>query len=192
MLMSLIDDILDLSKIEAGTFVINNFHFEISELINEVKDLFSYQCQQKKIKFWIHWNQILKYTSILSDKGRIKQILLNLISNALKFTFEGSITVSISQELKNGKEIIEFSVEDTGIGIKEEHKPKLFTLFGMIEEGRQHNLNGTGIGLTISKKYWEKLGGGVSLDSEFGKGTIVSFWIPMTDSQINESALFEE
>jgi signal transduction histidine kinase len=149
----LVEEILDLSKIEAGTFVINNMDFRLSELTQEVQELFFYQCQQKRIQFILSIDEQLKNEEVFSDKGRLKQILLNLISNSLKFTFEGAITLEIFKEIKNSEEILTFKVIDTGIGIKEKYRPKLFKLFGMISEARNVNPNGTGIGLTICKKY---------------------------------------
>jgi two-component system, sensor histidine kinase len=104
---------------------------------------------------------------------------MNLISNAVKFTFRGAITLSVSQTVQNQKQFIVFSVKDTGIGIKDQDKSKLFTLFGMISDARKINQNGTGIGLTICQKYVQKLEGEISLSSEFERGTIVTFTIPL-------------
>ena len=131
------------------------------------------------MKFCIEIPRNLEAVHLYSDKCRIKQILLNLISNAVKFTFRGAITLSISQVTKNNRHFVEFSVKDTGIGIKDRDKPKLFTLFGMISDARKINQNGTGIGLTICQKYVQKLGGEITLSSEFERGTTVTFNIPV-------------
>jgi two-component system, sensor histidine kinase and response regulator len=187
LLLSLIEDILDLSKIEAGTFIVNNFYFSLSELFEEVNGIFAYQCQQKRIEFEVTIQREPQIVEVFSDKGRLKQILLNLISNALKFTFEGSISWSATQEVKDGDKILIFKVKDTGIGIKENHKPRLFQLFGMISESREHNPNGTGIGLTIWKKYWEKMGGGIKLDSIYNVGTTVTFWVPFVEPNLYQN-----
>ena len=110
--------------------------------------------------------------------------MLNLISNAYKFTFEGMIRLDIKSFESNRNKMIEFKVEDTGIGIKEEHQSKLFKLFGMIHDYDQQdelnlNPNGSGIGLTVSKKYLEYLNGDINLKSELNKGTTVCFYIPL-------------
>lgn len=94
LLASLIEDILDLSRMEAGTFKINYSQFAIAEVFEEVSDIFSFQCSQKKITFSIELCEELKKAKVLSDKGRVKQILLNLVSNSLKFTFKGGIKIS--------------------------------------------------------------------------------------------------
>ena len=182
LLLALIDDILDLSKMEAGTFTIHNDDFYIQNLIDEVSDIFSNQCEQKKITFDTKIDKKLTNTKIWSDKGRIKQILLNLISNAVKFTFVGSIILKVRQQQVEGGWTIIFDVCDTGIGIKDENKHKLFNLFGMISDSKGLNPNGTGIGLTIWRKYLEKLNGDIKLESQYGVGTVVSFWVPIVQN----------
>jgi signal transduction histidine kinase len=184
LLLSLIEDILDLSKIEAGTFVVNRMNFRLSEIVYEIKGIFSYQSAQKRIEFKTVINEIVRNSEVFSDKGRIKQILLNLISNSMKFTFKGSISLNIFTGIIHDEEFLIFEVKDTGIGIKNEHKPKLFKLFGTITETREHNLNGTGIGLTVWKKYCEKLGGGIELESEYQKGTNIVFWVPFVKPDV--------
>ena len=176
LLLALVEDILDLSKMEAGTFKVNCCDFKIGELIDEVHDIFSMQCEQKMIRLCIDVDPCLEVMPLWSDKSRIKQVLLNLMSNSVKFTFEGSITLSVSVQSDS---FVEFWVEDTGIGIKQEDLSKLFILFGMIADSENLNSNGTGIGLTVCQKYLNKLGGSIQLESRFGEGTRVKFWIPI-------------
>ena len=190
LLLSLVEDILDLSKIEGGTFKINMVRFKPTELIDEVNDIFIYQCEQKGLKLDIDVSQELCPIEIYSDKGRIKQILLNLISNSLKFTFKGGICIKASILRLKEKSFVRFWVKDTGIGIKEKDQGKLFKLFGMIEDNNQLNPNGWGIGLTVSKKYVEKLGGEIKLKSRFGKGTIIIFTVELNLPPVNNR--FEE
>jgi signal transduction histidine kinase len=193
LLLNLIEDILDLSKIEAGTFIVNKSYFNIYEMIEEVKDIFEFQWKQKKIEFKSVVEKDLENTEVFSDRGRLKQILLNLISNSLKFTFSGSIILQVTQSMKNSEEkVMLFRITDTGIGIKETDKPKLFTMFGMISESQEMNRNGTGIGLTVCKKYWEKLGGEIELNSNFGHGTTVTFWLPLIARKIQEEVMEDE
>ena len=178
LLLALIEDILDLSKMEAGTFSINNTLFLISDLIEEIHDIFIIQCQQKKILLKFDIPQDLENEHIYSDESRIKQILLNLMSNAVKFTFSGSISISMAIETRRGMKVLVTKVTDTGMGIKEKDKPKLFSMFGMISQAKSVNPNGSGIGLTICQKYVDRLGGEITLESEYKKGTTVTFWLP--------------
>lgn len=175
LLMALIEDILDLSKIEAGTLVMNYSKFTVNELLNEVHELFYYQCSQKKVYLDISNEADILKSALYSDKGRLKQVLLNLVSNALKFTFKGGITIKVSKLRFLEKPCFEFTVEDTGIGIKDEDQGKLFQLFGMVRHEDGLNHNGCGIGLTISKKYVEKLGGEIKLESKYQVGTKITF-----------------
>lgn len=178
LLLSLIEDILDMSKIEAGTFKINYDWFSLKKLLAEVVDVFNMQCSQKNIDLKLDIDLDLFEKHLYSDRGRIKQILLNLISNSLKFTFEGEISISVKPIIcKSGKEIVEIEVADTGIGIKDNDQKNLFKVFGMASSSQKINPNGSGIGLTICQKYVEILGGQISLESQFGEGTSVKFTI---------------
>ena len=105
------------------------------------------------------------------------------MSNAVKFTFSGSIIVSMRIEIRENMKVLVITVKDTGLGIKDKDKSKLFHLFGMISETKSINLNGSGIGLTICRKYVERLGGEISLESKFGEGTSVTFWVPVIAPQ---------
>ena len=178
LLMALIEDILDLSKMEAGTFSMLMSDFKVDQLITEVANVFEIQCEHKKLTLDVDVDQQLSGLTIQSDFGRLKQILLNLMSNAFKFTFRGSITIRVKRVIENDVPFVLFSVADTGIGIKEEDQNKLFALFSRAESGNGLNPHGCGIGLTVSKKYLERLGGIISVESEYGVGTTVRFNIP--------------
>lgn len=125
---------------------------------------------QKGLKLDLAISKKLQEVLIESDKLRIRQILLNLLSNSLKFTFKGSISVNAKLYKTHDDDFVEVKVKDTGIGIKEEDKPKLFKLFSQLSDQRI-NPNGSGIGLTISRKYLEKLGGEILAESQEGEGT---------------------
>jgi signal transduction histidine kinase len=179
LLLSLIEDILNLSKFESGNFIIKNDWFNVGELIEEVDDMFTFQCEQKNLKLEFICDKNLRKNQINSDRGRIKQVFLNLLSNAVKFTFEGKIVVGARflKTLSKSNRYIEFYVEDTGIGIKEDDQLKLFKLFGMISKSNTLNPNGCGIGLTVSKKYIEHMGGEMELTSKYGVGTKLKFTV---------------
>ena len=173
-LTSLIEDILDLSKIEAGTFSTCISSFWVADTVVQVFQIFESQCKAKHIELVREVEDRLTKTKILSDEGRIKQVLLNTVSNAYKFTFEGTISISVGII----DEFVEFWVKDSGVGIKEEDFGKLFTLFGMLDWNREINPHGCGIGLTVSKKFIELLGGSIWIESKYGVGTSVHFRIP--------------
>jgi len=183
LLLSLVEDILSLSKMEAGTFNTSMTQFSIEELVSEVSDVFEMQCHHKNIRLVIDIDDSLTGMRAISDHGRIKQILLNLLSNALKFTFKGSISVTVSKQVVEGELWVFFIVADTGIGIRKEDHHHLFSLFGKLPDADQINSNGSGIGLTISRKYCETLGGKIWLESEQNEGTKVSFYIPIMVSR---------
>jgi signal transduction histidine kinase len=178
LLLSLVEDVLNLSKINAEIFTIQKDLFNIKEMVHEVVDLFKFQCEAKKINLVVDLQQSLQHRSVFSDKQRIKQTLINLVGNSYKFTFEGHIAIKIKASRLGLKSAIEFRVEDTGVGISEQDKSKLFTLFGMLDTTKNINPNGCGIGLTVSKKYVNWLGGELNVESELGKGTTMVFVLP--------------
>jgi len=177
LLLSLVEDVLDMSKIEAGTFKVNYGWFSVKELIEETYELFTYQCTQKKIQLNLSLHPKLFDVFIESDKGRVKQVLLNLMSNSLKFTFQGHIHLS-ANFYDEDEESIEFEVSDTGMGIKDEEQDEVFQMFGMASSHKEVNMHGWGIGLKVSKTYIEILGGEIWINSKFGEGTNVKFIIP--------------
>ena len=168
-LMSLVEDILDIAKIQAGTFSLNNQTFIIDTLIKDIEFMFDFQWNQKGIAFNIDVSDELKQSSFWSDIGRIKQVLINLISNAYKFTMNGRITLHVSLDhifddnLFEREKFLKFIVHDTGVGINEKDISKLFTLFGTIKWYQNLNSRGTGLGLAISKKIVESLGGTIKI-----------------------------
>ena len=195
-LMSLVEDILDLAKIEAGTFKLNEQLFGIETLVNDIKYIFEFQWTQKGVSFNVEVDKRLMKSSFCSDIGRIKQVLINLISNALKFTIEGRITLQITKESIFNYETFQRSrflklrINDTGIGIEEKDIPRLFKLFGTISENQNKlNSRGTGLGLAISKKIVESLGGKIRLKSIKNVGTKVTFTVKESLQQIEEQKL---
>jgi signal transduction histidine kinase len=185
LLLNLTEDILDFAKIEAGIFTLNPSVFTLERLLSDIKFIFGHQCQAKGLDFKIECERELMEEQFCTDPGRIKQVLINLISNAFKFTNNGHIKVAVSSIVQNdfyqNKRFLKFSVEDTGIGISEEDQSKLFKVFGIILKHRQEfNLRGTGLGLTISQKLVKLLGGEISIVSEEAKGTTVTFTVQPT------------
>jgi signal transduction histidine kinase len=177
LLLSLIEDILDLSKMEVGALKINMTSFKPESIINEWFDLFHYQCK-KKVKLNSTIDPQLYGVVTYSDRWRIKQVLLNLLSNSVKFTFEGIIDFGVKIQVESNRKYLVFYVCDTGIGINKDDQKLLFKLFGMISHKNKLNSNGWGIGLTISKKWIEHLDGKIKLESDIGVGTKVVVSIP--------------
>ena len=126
LLQNLVEDILDLAKFNANIFKLNIIQFKLGTLLNEINFLFAFQWNEKGLKFRIVWDVDLANANFESDLKRIKQVLINLISNSIKFTEKGGITLKVSKFEDNNKIFLEFKVKDTGVGINKDDFPKLF------------------------------------------------------------------
>jgi len=183
-LLVLINDILDLSKIEAGKFEIEYQAVNIRTLMEEVRQVFSLKCDEKDLKFDINIDDDIPELLIMSD-SRLRQIFVNIIGNAVKFTDVGGITISLKRinapiEMDNVNLLIE--IKDTGIGIPEEQQQSIFRAFNQQEGQAFSEYGGTGLGLTISKRLIELMGGSIKLSSQLGQGT--SFYLHLNDVDI--------
>ena len=182
-LLSLVEDILDLAKLEVGTFSLNEEPFLVRKLLEEIDFIFGFQWSQKRLSFKIETDWEVWNTVFVSDHHRIKQVLMNLISNAFKFTNKGGILLKIKNKRRFDGSVfriineLEFSVKDTGIGIDENDIPNLFTMFSTFSKGRnkKYNTKGTGLGLFISKKIVESLKGKIRIQSKVNEGTEAVF-----------------
>lgn len=173
-LLNVINDILDLSKIESGKMELHYDEFFVHEALRNVEYIISPLAKKKNIllKFSIEPDTL----TLHADKSKFKQILYNLASNAVKFTPEkGSVKI----EVRKTDHVVEVSVMDSGIGIPEEQMKNLFIPFNQLDSTDSRTYEGTGLGLSLVKKFVELHGGNVSVKSEIGKGSIFSFWIPM-------------
>lgn len=176
-LLTLIDDILDFSKIEAGQLNTEIIDCSLAKLLNTVGPLMRPTAIKKGLEFGIVEDSGLP-AQIRSDPTRLKQCLINLIGNAIKFTNEGHVWVKVSLEEYEGKPYIRFDVADTGIGIPKEKQETIFEAFTQADGDTNRKYGGTGLGLTITKQLVELLGGELGLTSEAGKGSVFSFTIP--------------
>lgn len=175
-LLSLINDVLDLSKIEAGKM---DIYLEDIVLADLVKDLSSIaEPLMKKNNNRLAFEIAPAPTTIYSDLTRVRQSLLNLLSNASKFTTEGEITLKISPS-ENDKDYIKFSVIDTGIGMSPSQLEKLFKAFSQVDASTTRKYGGTGLGLYLTKRFSEMLGGDITVESQEGKGTTFTIIIPI-------------
>ena len=169
-LLSIINDILDISKIESGKLEIVPTRYHVSSLLMDVISIIDMRADKKQIAFVVDIDPNIP-CELVGDEVRIKQVLINLLNNAVKFTQVGSITLSVSGEITDNTCRLTFSVADTGVGVKREDYEKLFVLFQQVDTKRNRNVEGTGLGLPISKELVEMMGGTISLESVYGSGS---------------------
>lgn len=173
-LLSIINDILDFSKIEAGQLDIESIPFSLSELVTDLKHLFRLSSAEKGIGFAIDTDPTVP-DALCGDPGRLRQILINLIGNAIKFTSDGGVALSIQPETRlDSRIVLRFIVSDTGTGIPEEKHEMIFSSFTQVDASTSRNFGGTGLGLAISKKLAVLMGGDMGLRSAPEKGS--DFW----------------
>ncbi len=187
-LLQLINDILDLSKIESGEMKLEKTKFQLDSILSDLMDMFSIKAETKGLIFLFHINPETP-SELKGDPLRLKQILINLINNAIKFTEAGEIIISV-RPLKTRKNRVqlEFSVADTGIGMSEEDMKKLFKNFSQVDEGTARKYGGTGLGLAISKQLVELMDGEINVESTPGKGSVFRFtpWFNTNRQTIKE------
>ncbi len=184
-LLSLINDLLDMAKLESGNLQLRQGNCNLDALILDLDRLFRHRSQLKSLTFQLNRSPDLPH-SIVTDEKKLRQILINLIGNAIKFTDHGSVTVSIqSQSLEEGSKLV-FQIEDTGVGIPTEHRSAVFTpFFQVTTPGRLPE--GNGLGLAISQQLAQNLGGVISLDSSQSVGCTFRLEIPLGPSQPHRS-----
>ena len=185
-LLKIINEILDYSKIEAGKVEISRAPFNLKESITELVLLFEPMAKEKDLDYTLNFDPDIP-EFIIGDETRIKQVITNLIGNALKFTEDGSILIEVL--LKNKKRpLLEFSVADTGIGIPDNEIDKIFEAFEQVGAGQNRaKTTGTGLGLTISKQLVEKMRGSIALTSTEGEGSRFYFTLPLETPQKDKS-----
>ncbi|REC74338.1 histidine kinase [Chryseobacterium elymi] len=176
-LLTLIDEILDLAKIESGKMSLEYQDVAIDDVVKDLKNLFNPVVQEKKLRFDIQIERDVE-KNIETDRLRVDQVLRNLLSNALKFTSEGSIDLNIGKDPKN-KNFIVFTVKDTGIGIPEEKQAIIFEAFQQADGSTRRRFGGTGLGLSISREIARLLGGELTLKSKVNEGSEFSLIIPV-------------
>ena len=175
-LLGIINEILDFSKIEAGRLAIENIPFDLEQVFENIANLNAGKAQEKGLEFGIHIaNDVPFY--LIGDPLRVGQIITNYCSNAIKFTEKGDVIVNVElgEKLADGKLKINFSVEDTGIGLTKEQQGKMFQEFSQADSSTTRKFGGTGLGLAISKKLAELMGGTTWLESESGVGSTFFF-----------------
>lgn len=191
-LLTLINDILSLSKLESRTLELENRPFHLNEMFQELCDTFIPQAQSKKINLIFAIDSAVPYT-LMGDDFRLKQVFSNLISNAIKFTTSGEVKVSAELEnkevLADSKVVLYFTVQDTGIGIDAAKKEDLFQPFVQADTSITRQFGGTGLGLTICRRIIQSMNGEIGLDSKVGEGS--TFWLKIPFTLCNDTTLME-
>lgn len=177
-LLAIINDILDFSKIESGKLELVNEEFNIASTINAAISIAEAKRGDKKIEFIINADPDIP-RGMIGDEARIRQVIINLMTNAVQYTESGSITLTVSQTRQEYGINLFVSVADTGIGISEENLDKLFTSFYRVDTKKNRSIEGTGLGLAISKKLVDRMGGFISVKSRYGVGSEFRFVIPL-------------
>jgi len=185
-LLAIVENILDVSKIENGSIEVENSYFNILDEIENLSDIYALDASKKGVDFSFWIDPSLSCVLVESDSEKIKQVLMNLISNAIKFTKpNGVVDVSIKKiEQKEKSLLVEFLVSDTGIGISEEQQTKVFYAFTQADNSNTRAYGGIGLGLTISNAWAQMLGGQLQLESIEGEGSTLSFVLELNQKDI--------
>jgi signal transduction histidine kinase/CheY-like chemotaxis protein len=185
-LLEVVSDVLDMSKIESGEMTVELMELSPATILEEVASLMKPQATEKGIEFITHFDPSTP-KQINSDPTRVRQILLNLISNAIKFTEKGRISVAVSAMVAQEKPAVRFEVSDTGIGLTAEQQRKIFQPFVQADSSTTRRYGGTGLGLSICSRLIEMLGGTISMESERDRGSTFSFTLPCNVSAAGET-----
>ena len=189
-LLSLINDILDFSKIESGKLTISEAEYDLSSLLHDLSNMVNARAEDKGLQFHVEVEESLP-SRYYGDDVRIKQVLTNILTNAVKYTAEGSVTLRVKRSgeasEEGEKQLLHFEVEDTGIGIREEDMPKLFSAFERIEEHRNRTIEGTGLGMNITAQLLSLMGAKLQVASEYGKGS--RFWFDLPQKVLDETPM---
>ena len=173
-LLSTINDILDFSKIDAGKLQLNAINFDLISLLNNLSSMFAYTAQTKGISFAMHIKDELP-SCLFGDDIRLRQALINILGNAVKFTKQGGVTMTVWAK----ENMLYCDIRDTGIGIKREDISKIFGAYNQVDESSNRSITGTGLGLSITQNLIDLMGGTITLESEYGVGTVFHMAIPI-------------
>ncbi|MCP3899510.1 MAG: response regulator, partial [Desulfobacteraceae bacterium] len=186
-LLALINDILDFSKIEAGKLEIEDLEFDLESMFDDFVSMLAIRAHEKNLEFVCAIDPNVP-VYLKSDPGRIKQILVNLVGNAIKFTSKGEVSIFISLESETKNEAsLRFSIKDTGIGIPEEKLDMLFSSFTQVDSSTTRKYGGTGLGLAISKQLVELMGGEIGVNSKENTGTEFWFCLSLPKSDFDQT-----
>jgi len=191
-LLSIINDILDFSKIESGKLEIVPVKYTLSSLVNDTVNIIRTRVMEKPVRFFTNIDGNIP-NNLIGDETRMRQIILNLLSNAVKYSQKGHIGLTITEFKRKDKLVwLEISVADTGKGIKPEDQAKLFNEFIQVDTKKNRHIEGTGLGLAITKRLCITMGGDITMNSEYGKGSIFTAIIPQVFESQEPFAAVEE
>ena len=195
-LLNIINDILDITKIEAGKLIIMPVEYSFSGMMNEIISMMEFRVKDRELAFRVDIDQRIP-DKLFGDDLHIRQVLVNLLGNAFKYTAEGSVTLSVKliSESENKKAILRFSVKDTGQGIKQEDMDKIMIPYERIDITKNRNIEGSGLGLPITFKLLAGMGSKMQVESEYGKGSEFSFvleqevvdYTPISEIEMNDN-----
>lgn len=191
-LLSLINDLLDMSKIESGKMHLVLQEYDTQEMLRSIVSMIRIKSTEKELTFDVTVDEILP-SRLYGDQGKIRQIVINLLTNAVKYTGSGGFALSVSMDERTDDScMIRFSVKDTGIGIKEEDMDKLFTAYERLDEQKNSGIQGTGLGLDISRRFAELMDGSLTCKSEYGKGSEFILTLPQKIIDKTPVGVFKE
>ncbi len=176
-LLHTVNEILDMSRLETGTMEIVNGDYQTTAMLSDIVGMIWLQAQEKGLEFRVVADPALP-KALNGDAVRVKQVLLNVLTNAVKYTRAGSVTLTLGSRRENGRFLMTYRVDDTGIGIRPESIPHLFTAFQRMDAQKTHTIEGTGLGLSIVRQLLDLMGGTVQVTSEYGKGSSFLIEIP--------------
>jgi two-component system sensor histidine kinase/response regulator len=178
-LLVILNDILDFSKIEAGKMALEPITFDLEALLDDISEVMALRAREKNLELVLH-SAATTPTRVVGDPGRLRQVLVNLAGNAIKFTTQGHVVIEVSTVANDGTTAsIRFAVHDTGIGIPADRQPHLFEKFTQADASTTRRYGGTGLGLAISRQLVELMGGELSLTSTEGEGSSFAFTVPL-------------
>ena len=189
MLLTLINDILDMSKMESGKMDIVPVAYDVGAMLSDIVNMIWIRAREKGLAFHIDVDQSMP-AQLFGDEVRIKQVLINLLNNSIKYTQEGSVTLSIQcKTIRQGHAQVSYSVTDTGMGIRKESIPYLFSAFKRVDEEKNRYIEGTGLGLSIVKQLVELMGGEIAVNSVYTKGS--TFVVTLPQEVVGEDEIGE-
>ena len=178
-MLKLINDILDFSKIEAGKFELIDVDFALRDTLSDAMTMLGVQAHKRGLELVYHIPPEVP-DAVTGDPGRLRQILVNLVGNSIKFTDKGEVAVTVKSEPRTEKgALLHFSVQDTGIGIPEDKQQLIFRAFEQADGSTSRKYGGTGLGLAITSRFCQLMGGEIWVDSEVGQGSTFHFTLPV-------------
>jgi len=185
-LLQVLNDVLDFSRIEAGRLDLEHVAFRLPQVAQDIHKMFSFATTEKGLDFVCDSSSINSGLVVMGDPGRLRQIIINLLSNSVKFTATGSVQFHMTCDSESETDVtVKFEVEDSGIGISEDVRERLFQPFTQGDASTARRFGGTGLGLTICKNLLHLMNGRVDLNSEIGRGTRVTFWVSFTKAELS-------